>query len=153
LQRPDARPVEKSLLEPALKTADMNEFEAQFAGYLDGKQALQWWHRNVAKTQYGLQGWRRHKVYPDFVFGLVQQGGRSKTVILETKGLHLAGSDDTQYKQAMLARLTQAFKDERWQQVGQLALAGSQSQDLVCDLLIDQAWQGTLEARHFGSKP
>jgi len=152
LQRPDARPVEKSLLEPALKTADMNDFEAQFAGYLDGKQALQWWHRNVAKTQYGLQGWRRHKVYPDFVFGLVQQGGRSKTVILETKGLHLAGSDDTQYKQAMLARLTQAFKDERWQQVGQLALAGSQSQDLVCDLLIDQAWQGTLEARHFGSK-
>jgi type III restriction enzyme len=150
LQRPDARPVEKSLLEPALKTADMNDFEAQFAGYLDGKQALQWWHRNVAKTQYGLQGWKRHKVYPDFVFGLVQHGGVSKTVVLETKGLHLAGSEDTQYKQAMLVRLGQVFKDERWQQVGQLALADGPRQEVVCDLLIDQAWQGALEARHFG---
>ena len=149
LSRPDARPVEKSLLEPALKTADMNDFEAQFAGYLDGKQALQWWHRNVAKTQYGLQGWKRHKVYPDFVFGLVQQGGVSKTVILETKGLHLSGSDDTAYKQRMLARLTQAFRDERWQSVGQLSLAHTDKQELVCDLLLDQAWQGSLESRFF----
>ena len=30
---------EKSLLEPALRTPDMNEFEVQFAGYLDSKQA------------------------------------------------------------------------------------------------------------------
>jgi len=104
----------------------------------------------VAKTQYGLQGWKRHKVYPDFVFGLVQHGGVSKTVVLETKGLHLAGSEDTQYKQAMLARLGQVFKDERWQQVGQLALADGSRQEVVCDLLIDQAWQGALEARHFG---
>ena len=127
----------------------MNDFEAQFAGYLDGKQALQWWHRNVAKTQYGLQGWKRHKVYPDFVFGLVQQGGVSKTVILETKGLHLSGSDDTAYKQRMLARLTQAFRDERWQSVGQLSLAHTDKQELVCDLLLDQAWQGSLESRFF----
>ncbi|MFZ5528621.1 MAG: DEAD/DEAH box helicase family protein [Pseudomonadota bacterium] len=149
LSRPDARPIDKSLLEPALKTADMNDFEAQFAGYLDGKQALQWWHRNVAKTQYGLQGWKRHKVYPDFVFGLVKQGHVSKTVILETKGLHLAGSEDTAYKQRVLARLTQVFKDERWRQVGQLALAGQDRQELVCDLLVDQAWDGVLEARFF----
>jgi hypothetical protein len=150
LSRPDVRPMAKSLLEPALRVADMNDFEAHFAGYLDGKQALQWWHRNVAKTQYGLQGWRRHKVYPDFVFGLVQQGGERKTVILETKGLHLPGSNDTQYKQAMLARLTQAFKDERWQQVGHLELAGGEQTAVVCDLLLDQAWQGTLESRFFG---
>jgi len=150
LSRPDARPIEKSLLEPALKTADMNDFEAQFAGYLDGKQALVWWHRNVAKTQYGLQGWKRHKVYPDFVFGLVQQGGVSKTVILETKGLHLAGSDDTAYKQCVLMRLSQAFRDERWKSVGQLSLAGADQHEVVCDLLLDQAWQGALEARFFG---
>jgi type III restriction enzyme len=149
LMRQDARQVEKSLLEPALKTPDMNEFEAKFAGYLDGKQAVQWWHRNVAKTQYGLQGWRRHKVYPDFVFGLVQQGGVSKTVILETKGLHLAGSADTNYKRAVLERLTTSFKDERWKQVGQLELKAGEQQTLVCDLLMDQGWAGTLEATYF----
>jgi type III restriction enzyme len=149
LMRQDARQVEKSLLEPALKTPDMNEFEAKFAGYLDGKQAVQWWHRNVAKTQYGLQGWKRHKVYPDFVFGLVQQGGVSKTVILETKGLHLAGSADTNYKRAVLERLTTSFKDERWKQVGQLELKAGEQQTLVCDLLMDQGWAGTLEATYF----
>lgn len=149
LMRPDARPVAKSLLEPALKTPDMNDFEAQFAAYLDGKQAVQWWHRNVAKTQYGLQGWKRHKVYPDFVFGLIQREGVSKAVIMETKGLHLAQSDDSNYKRAVLARLSQAFKDERWQQVGQLELKGASQQELVCDLLLDQSWQGTLEHRYF----
>ncbi|MDE2594632.1 MAG: DEAD/DEAH box helicase family protein [Burkholderiales bacterium] len=149
LKRTDARPVAKSLLEPALKTPDMNDFEAQFAGYLDGKQAVQWWHRNVAKTQYGLQGWRRHKVYPDFVFGLIQQEGLSKAVIMETKGLHLAQSDDSHYKRAVLARLSHAFKDERWRQVGQLELTGASRQELVCDLLMDQSWQGTLEAQYF----
>jgi type III restriction enzyme len=152
LMRSDARPMAKSLLEPALKTPDMNDFEAQFAGYLDGKQAVQWWHRNVAKRQYGLQGWRRHKVYPDFVFGLIQHEGASKAVIMETKGLHLAKSDDSNYKRAVLARLTQAFRDERWRQVGQLELTGASRQELVCDLLIDQSWQGTLEAKYFADR-
>jgi type III restriction enzyme len=145
----DARPLSKSLLEPALRTPDMNEFEVQFAGYLDSKQALRWWHRNVAKTQYGLQGWRRHKVYPDFVFALCEQEGVSKTVLLETKGMHLAGSGDTAYKRNLLNRLTASFRDERWQTVGQLALQSGSQQDLVCELLMDQTWQSDAGARFF----
>lgn len=153
LTRSDSRPVEKSLLEPALQTADMNGFEAAFAGYLDGKQAVQWWHRNVAKTQYGLQGWRRNKVYPDFVFGLVQDGDVRKTVLLETKGAHLEGSGDTAYKQALLQRLEAAFRDDRWRSVGALELEGATEQVVACDLLIDQAWEGALESRWFPVQP
>jgi type III restriction enzyme len=152
LMRPDARSVEKSLLEPALQTPDLNGFEAEFAGYLDGKQAVQWWHRNVAKTQYGLQGWKRNKVYPDFVFGLLQHDGKRRTVLLETKGAQLAGSADTAYKQALLARLGRAFRDERWHAVGQLTLQGSAEQ-VACDLLLDQAWRGALEQRWFSDAP
>jgi type III restriction enzyme len=55
-------PADKSLLMPALKNG-LNDLEAGVAGYLDAKQAVRWWHRNVARTQYGLQGWKRHKVY------------------------------------------------------------------------------------------
>jgi hypothetical protein len=40
MQRSDARPMEKSLLEPCLRTPDTNEFEAAFAGYLDQQAAL-----------------------------------------------------------------------------------------------------------------
>lgn len=150
LMREDHRPVEKSLLEPAVRTPDMNEFEAAFAGYLDGKQALQWWHRNVAKSQYGLQGWKRHKIYPDFVFAYGTKGGKRRTVLLETKGLHLKGADDTTYKQALLQRLTEAFRDERHVLAGELVLAGTDSAELVCDLLFEEAaWRSTMESRVF----
>lgn len=150
LMRENARPVEKSLLEPALRTPDMNEFEVQFAGYLDSKQAVRWWHRNVARSQYGLQGWQRHKVYPDFVFGLTTQAaGRERMVLMETKGLHLAGSRDTAYKQRLLERLTDAFRDERGSAAGELELVGQGGQTLVCDLLLDEAWRGSVEARYF----
>ena len=147
LLRGDGQSVAKSLLVPALRAADMNDFEVQFAGYLDAKQAVQWWHRNVARSQYGLQGWRRHKVYPDFVFGLFSQGGVSKTVLLETKGAHLAGSGDSVYKQALLQRLSQAFSDKRWQTVGTLALRQGESAVVACELLVDAAWQGVFEQR------
>ena len=149
LMRADARPVAKSLLEPALQTGELNGFEAAFAGYLDGKLAVRWWHRNVAKTQYGLQGWKRQKVYPDFVFGLLQHGGISRTVLMETKGMHLDGSTDTPYKQALLQRLAAAFRDERCTPVGQLELAGANRQVVACDLLLDPGWQGALEQRWF----
>ena len=149
LQRDDGRRVEKSLLEPALRMPDMNDFEVAFAGYLDQKAALRWWHRNVAKTQYGLQGWKRHKVYPDFVFGMLTRHGRSRTVVMESKGMQLAGSSDTVYKQALLERLTKAFSDERHARVGELVLEGAEHAEVVCDLVMDQAWQGTLEQRHF----
>jgi type III restriction enzyme len=151
LQRQDARAVEKSLLEPALHTPDMNELEVAFAGYLDQKAALQWWHRNVARTQYGLQGWKRHKVYPDFVFGVLNENGQSRTVVMETKGLQFEGNSDTTYKQALLARLTQAFKDERFARAGELTLEGQDRTKVVCDLVFEGDWRGTLEHRYFSA--
>ncbi|MFC7459510.1 DEAD/DEAH box helicase family protein [Hydrogenophaga defluvii] len=151
LQRPDARAVEKSLLEPALHTPDMNDLEVAFAGYLDQKAALRWWHRNVAKSQYGLQGWKRHKVYPDFVFGVVNQNGQTRTVVMETKGLQLEGNADTSYKQALLERLTRAFKDERFSRAGELTLEGQDRSEVVCDLVFEGDWRGTLEHRYFAA--
>jgi type III restriction enzyme len=142
-------PVSKSLLTPALRSGDMDGFEAQFAGYIDEKAALKWWHRNVAKTQYGLQGWRRHRVYPDFVFGLVSSEGKSEVVLMETKGLHLAGSSDTTYKEALLNRLSQAFVDERVMRVGDLVLHGIESQSVSCDLIFEDAWRGQIDQRYF----
>lgn len=148
LARDDGRPIEKSLLEPALRTVDLNSFEEAFAGYLDQKAALQWWHRNVAKKQVGLQGWRRHKVYPDFIFAVSAAGGRTRTVLIETKGLHLSGSD-TPYKQALLEHLTRAYRDERLARAGELSLSGGTQAEVVCDLVFEADWRGTLEHRYF----
>lgn len=152
LQRDDARPMAKSLLEPCLRTPDINEFEVAVAGYLDQQAALRWWHRNVARQQYGLQGWRKHRVYPDFVFALHADGAQQRMVLLETKGLHLAGAADTDYKQRLLARLGQAFRDERLQRAGAMELLADGQVALQCDLVFEPAWRGQLDARHFAGR-
>ena len=126
----------------------MNELEAAFAGYLDERAALRWWHRNVAKTQYGLQGWRRHKVYPDFVFGRITGEGGTQVVVMETKGLHLQGPD-TSYKRALLERLSEAFRDERRSGSGELVLEGD-AENVVCDIVFNEAWRGAMDKRYFG---
>jgi len=145
LSRPqDGQLVQRTLFEPALKTPDLNDFELQVAGYLDQEAALRWWHRNVARTQYGLQGWRRQRVYPDFVFALAHAGLEPRLVLLETKGLHLA-NDDTDYKRALLARLQQAYSDERFARVGTLELEGGTQQALSCALVFDASWQASVQ--------
>lgn len=150
LTRDGLHPIAKSLLEPAVRLPDLNSFEMAVAGYLDEQAALRWWHRNVAKTQFGLQGWKRHKVYPDFVFGMLRDDGVSRVVVLETKGLHLQGGD-TAYKQALLQRLTDAFRDERFVSAGELALEGGR-EEVVCDLVFDEAWRAALDQRYFGKR-
>ena len=102
LVRRDGRPAEKSMFAPFYR-ADLNSAEAECACYLDEHGALEWWHRNVAKAgHYHLQGWKKNKVYPDFIFALTQDGGTRKLVVLETKGSQLAGNLDTEYKRKLL---------------------------------------------------
>ena len=144
-------PVEKSLFEPALAVLVDTGFESDVACYLDTQAALQWWHRNVAKSQYGLQGWKRHKVYPDFVFAKLDGDGATRLVVLETKGSHLAGSHDTEYKRKLLDRLSDVFADERAFRAGELELVHGRER-LVCDMVFDEAWRGSLAVRHFSSQ-
>ena len=150
LTRDDARPVERSLLEPFIRNG-LNDFESSFACYLDDKAALEWWHRNVARRQYGLQGWKRDKVFPDFVFAVVDApGSKRRVVVMETKGAHLEGNEDTVYKRALLERLTSLYADRRGKRSGELELTGADSKtSVVCDLLLDTAWQGALAKRYF----
>ena len=152
LTRDDARPVERSLLEPFIRNG-LNDFESSFACYLDDKAALEWWHRNVARRQYGLQGWKRDKVFPDFVFAVVDApGSKRRVVVMETKGAHLEGNEDTVYKRALLERLTSLYADRRGKRSGELELTGADSKtSVVCDLLIDTAWQGALANRYFAT--
>ncbi len=156
LTRDDARLVEKSLLEPFIRNG-LNDFESSFACYLDDKAALEWWHRNVARRQYGLQGWKRDKVFPDFVFAIIDAPvgmpeGKRRVVVMETKGAHLEGNEDTSYKRALLERLSSLYADRREKRNGELELIGADSNSsVVCDLLLDTAWQGTLAKRYFFS--
>ena len=95
------REVKKSLFSPVFAKF-FNGLERQFALHIDSREAVTWWHRMVARHDYALQGWRRHRVYPDFVVCVAEgEGDRRKVLVLETKGLHLAGNLDSDYKERL----------------------------------------------------
>ena len=105
LQAEHGRPIQQSLFEPVYES-NFNGLEKDFALYLDKSDSISWWHKIAARQQYHLQGWRRQNVYPDFVACRQDDG---KLLILETKGVHLKGSDDTNYKKKLLDTLETAY--------------------------------------------
>ncbi|MCA2999729.1 MAG: DEAD/DEAH box helicase family protein [Rhodocyclaceae bacterium] len=149
IREDDAKPVGKSLFEPFYETMAGNDFEAKFACYLDGTEAVNWWHRNVARAHYGLQGWKRNKVYPDFVF-LKNKSGKPVMVVMETKGAHLK-NEDTDYKQALFTRLNQMHEDGHIGSVGELQLTDQSGAELICDLVFDENWQNQMTAKFSAS--
>ena len=95
-----------SLFEPVFER-HYNELERRFAFYLDEQKALQWWHRVAVRQRgdYYLQGWRRNRVWPDFVAMAGAARGKPSVLVFETKGEHLQGNDDTDYKERCLPPL------------------------------------------------
>jgi type III restriction enzyme len=140
LIRNDGRTVQKSIFSPEYR-ANFNSDEAEFACYIDEVGALQWWHRNVARAgHYFVQGWRKNKVYPDFIFALQRKNGKERLVVLETKGDQLAGNLDTTYKRKLLDKLTKAYKQGEVVKAGELQLVGT-GIEVVCDLVLISEWK------------
>lgn len=101
--------LDRSLFSPVFRN-ELNGDEQNVAVHLDGDGTVKWWHRNVAKASYGmgLQGWKRGRIYPDFIFATGGKAGAGRIVVLETKGDHLQ-NPDTDYKRDVLDFLTQNF--------------------------------------------
>lgn len=107
LRRKNGSELEKSLFEKVYQK-DFNELEKRTAWYLDEENCVHWWHRiAVGRASYGLQGWQKHKVYPDLLACVHRtEPGKYRFTVLETKGEHLKGNDDTAYKKALFELLT-----------------------------------------------
>ena len=98
------KPVQLSLFDQVFEKQFDSNLEKNFAFHLDKQARLQWWHR--VQRDYYLQGWRRDKIYPDFVaFG-------DHLCIFETKGNHLK-NEDTEYKRAVFELLEQHFNQRK----------------------------------------
>ena len=111
LLKSDYEPVQLSLFEPVFEQQFDSELEKSFAYYLDEERALQWWHRVAARQrgEYYLQGWKRGRIYPDFVAMTNEIAGVTRVLIFDTKGEHLEGNLDTEYKRKVLETLEGAF--------------------------------------------
>ena len=97
-------PVQLSLFDKMFEKQFDSELEESFAFHLED-QPLRWWHRN--QREYYVLGWRRERIYPDFVaFGDISLN------IFETKGEHLRGNPDTEYKTEVFRLLEQHFNQQ-----------------------------------------
>ena len=135
-------PLQRSLFEPVYRS-ELNQDEQDVAVYLDGEEAVTWWHRNVARTQYGIQGWRKRKIYPDFIFAVRKDGDDGRIVVLETKGDHLDNSE-TAYKRDVLDFLSTNFEWDNSIPAGQLKLVAANGQTVECALVLMSEWRTKL---------
>ena len=137
-------PLKKSLFTPMYE-ADLNTDERDVAVYLDGEKALAWWHRNVARTQYGIQGWRKAQIYPDFIFAVSGKGSVKRITILETKGDQLDNLD-TAYKREVLTFLSDNFAWDDYAPAGELELVMNDGETVEGALILMSEWKAKLPA-------
>jgi len=92
-----------------LDLSSLNSLEQNVGTILDKQDNILWWLRNKTSQQwYAIQGWRKNKIRPDFIVGKKKAGDALEIVyILESKGEHLVGSDDTKYKKKVLDLMTE----------------------------------------------
>ena len=135
-------PLERSLFAPVYE-GEFNRDERDVAVYLDGEEALTWWHRNVARTQYGIQGWKKGKIYPDFIFAVRTDGAANRITVLETKGDHLDNLDAA-YKREVLSFLSSSFEWDHCTPAGELELVADNGQTVQCALILMSEWSTKL---------
>lgn len=136
-------PLEKSLFAPIYEN-ELNSDERDVAVYLDGEKTLTWWHRNVARTQYGIQGWKKAKIYPDFIFAVLRDGEAKRITVLETKGDQLDNLD-TAYKREALSFLSDHFRWDEATPVGELELVNN-GETVEGTLILMSEWKAKLPA-------
>jgi type III restriction enzyme len=102
-----------------------NELEKAVALYLDKHPKVLWWYRNlVGRNHFYIQGYRRNRVYPDFVVQEGEKAGESKkptasVLVLESKGKQLKGSEDTSYKRSLAEYFNKVGHRVPWQKLAE----------------------------------
>lgn len=118
LIREDNTQVARSLFD-YVPEDDFNGMEKSIAIYLDEQEKLLWWFRNLSRQDYFIQGWKKNKIYPDFVCSKSNKAGRdySKVYVIETKGVHLMGSEDTAYKKSVFKFCSDLGQQKEWKEL------------------------------------
>ena len=113
--------VAKSLFDYAAE--EVNEYERKVALYLDHHPQVLWWYRNlVGPSHFSVQGYRKNRIYPDFI---VQKGQAQRELplatvfVVESKGKHLKGSEDTNYKREIAKVFEDVGREVTWQKLGE----------------------------------
>jgi type III restriction enzyme len=102
----------------------------------------------VAKgANYSIQGWKKGKVYPDFIFAHERTPKADRILVWEMKGDQLEGNLDTEYKRKLLATVSAHFKVEDGVKAGTLELVGQGGETVLCELVLMSGWNTQLGRR------
>ena len=139
--REDGAPLQLSLYDRVF-SGELNGLEKDFAFYLEenANQAIKYWHRFAASVVNGcpLQGWRKHKIYPDFLACIHKKKGIRTYAILETKGMYLK-NEDTKYKEKIFAFLEQAASQA--DDTGKITISRNDGKAMVLRILMENNWK------------
>lgn len=132
--RDDNTEVARSLFD-FIPDDEFNQMERAVAIYLDEQEKLLWWYRNLSKQDYYVQGWRKNKIYPDFIFTKADDSGKDyRTVyVVETKGLHLKEYEDTKYKKSVFKFCNELGQKREWQELNKEFSKGIEFQVIAED--------------------
>jgi hypothetical protein len=116
----DGDQVQRSLFDYVEDEAH-NEYERAVALALDRDENVLWWYRNlIGDDQFSIQGYRRHRIRPDFVVqDKAERKPRHRVIVLESKGQHLESNPDTNYKRRIAEIFEQVGHEVTWQQLGE----------------------------------
>jgi len=135
--------LERSLFDYVSRDDFDSDLERQVAWYLDGQNKLLFWYRNIPKSDYGVQGWQKHRVYADFIFSDKSNGnGFNKVFVVETKGIHLKQSEDTDYKRRLFSLCNERAREMTLTELG-LKLSAKEISFLV---VAEDEWQNRFNA-------
>lgn len=118
ITRADGSQIQHSLFD-YVPEEGMNELEQKVAIYLDEQEKLLWWYRNLSRKDYHIQGWKRNKIFPDFITADINKDHKDEydtIYVLETKGIHLK-NDDTKYKQDVFALCNELGAKKAWSEL------------------------------------
>ena len=141
LYKSDGQMLQKSLFE-FMPEDDFNETEKAVAWYLEDQDRLFFWYRNAARRDYAIQGWKKQKVYPDFIFTKSENDKNSRfesVFIIETKGLHLK-NEDTDYKKSLFDLCNKMADRKR---LGELELA-LKEKSVRFEVVFEDEWKRKL---------
>jgi hypothetical protein len=111
---------EKSLFD-FVSQEQQNPYERAVALCLDRDENVLWWYRNlVGESSFSIQGYRRNRMHPDFVAqSRLDFGAQHLVWVIESKGKHLEGNPNTEYKRDVAKHFTELGKRVTWQKLGQ----------------------------------